>query len=92
MCIKLYFEIKLEVVFHFEFKVHILPGLGVVFFFFNEHYILGGNLYETHTHTECQLQPNLSCLHIHRGKSLLVNLGEDSLRLQLYKIKQISPN
>lgn len=34
MCIKLYFEIKLEVVFHFEFKVHILPGLGVVFFFF----------------------------------------------------------
>lgn len=90
MFIKLYFEIRMEVVFHFEFKMHILPGLAV--FLENEHYILGDNLYETHTPPECQLQPNLNCLHIHRGRSLLVNLGEDSLRLQLYKIKQISPN
>lgn len=52
MVIKLYFEIKMKavaiIVFHFEFKMCILCGLGIFFFFWNEHFILGGDLY-THT-------------------------------------------
>lgn len=49
--------------------MHILRGLSI--FVENVHYgvFLGGNFYETHTHIECQLQANLNCLHIQRGKA-----------------------
>lgn len=70
--------------------MHIIRGLSI--FVENEHYgvFLGGNFYEPHIHIECQLQANLNCLRIHRGKASLLSLV-DSLVAALQDT-QISPN